>query len=252
MRKRKSRKPDFELLVGRKPVLDAMEDRLSIEKVYIDRDLKGTIEKQVRKACKAAAIPLKVVPKVTLDKITRANHQGLLAEIAHITYHDIHDIIYQAFTDGRMPFIGILDGVTDVRNFGAIARSAEFFGVDGLLIGSSRSAAINDLAMKTSTGALARLPVARVPSLVNVMPELKAAGLALYSADIAGEKNIRELEWKRPVAIVLGSEGLGVTREINDQVDEQFLITKAGTMESLNIRVAAGICFYEGMMGRMK
>lgn len=250
MRNKKKFKDDFELIVGRKPVLDALEDGISIEKVLIDRALKGSVEITVRKTCKELGIPLKVVPQVTLDKMSSTNHQGVMAQIAHIRYHDIQDILYKAFSEGKMPLIGVLDGVTDVRNFGAIARSAEFFGVDGLLVSSSRSAAINDLAMKTSTGALARLPVARTPSIVNVIPELKAAGLAIYSADVGGTSDLKSLDWNRPVAIILGSEGLGVTPEIGQQADERFLIPKLGEMESLNVSVAAGICFYESMLGR--
>ncbi len=230
--------------------MDALEDGLSIEKVFIDKAIKGPVEKKIRKTCKKIGIPLKVVPEATLQRMTKANHQGLLAQIAQITYYDVRDVIFQAFERGEMPLIGILDGVTDVRNFGAIARSAEFFGVHGLLIAASGSAAINDLAMKTSAGALARLPVCRAPSLVNIISDLKEMGLLIYSADVGSEKELRQLDWKRPVAIVLGSEGAGITREINRQADEKFLIPQIGDMESLNVSVAAGICFYEGMMCR--
>ncbi len=250
MRRKNTVKSDFKLLVGRKPIMDAIEDGISLEKIFIDRALKGPVEIKIRKTAKERGIPLKVVPQITLDKMSSANHQGVLAQIANLNYHDIQDVLYQAFSAGKMPLIGVLDGVTDVHNFGAIARSAEFFGLDGLLISSSRSAAINDLAMKTSAGALARIPVARTPSLVNIIPELKAAGLAIYSADVGGKVGLKELDWNRPIAIILGSEGLGVTPEISKQADEKFLIPKVGDMESLNVSVAAGICFYESMLGR--
>lgn len=246
------KKLDYELLIGRKPVQDALKDGLPIERVFIDRSIFGELEKMVRKTCKTSGIPLKVVQESELNRMTSTNHQGLLAQIAKITYHDIHDIIYQAFTSGRMPIIGILDGVTDVRNFGAIARSAEFFGVHGLLIPTSGSAAINDLAMKTSTGALTRLPIGRVRSLVNTIPVLKEAGFTIFTAEMDGKSQLRDLDWNRPIALVLGAEGSGVTREVRQQADESFVIPKLGEMESLNVSVAAGICFYECMMCKDK
>lgn len=247
----RKKKQDFELLIGRKPVLDALDDGLSLEKVYINKSLSGEIEKTVRKSCKKQDIPMKVVPESILNRMTQTNHQGLLAQMAKITYHNIHDVIYKAFSSGRHPLLAILDGVTDVRNFGAIARSAEFFGVHGLVIPASGSAAINDLAMKTSTGALARLPVSRVRSLVNIISVLKNAGLAVYTAEMDAESTLREMDWDRPAAIVMGAEGSGVTREIRQQADDTFIIPKIGEMESLNVSVAAGICFYETMLCRV-
>ena len=191
------------------------------------------------------------MPKERLQKFTRANHQGVIGLISEITYQQIEDILPFLFEQEKNPLILILDRVTDVRNFGAIARSAECLGVHAIVIGRKGSAPVNALAMKTSAGALAHIPVCRVGSLVATIEWLKLSGIQVLASSLEAEKPLFEVDLTGPLAIIMGAEGSGVNPLLMQDVHETFIIPQLGNTDSLNVSVATGVILYEIARQRM-
>jgi 23S rRNA (guanosine2251-2'-O)-methyltransferase len=195
-------------------------------------------------------IPMQLVPVEKIDRITRKNHQGIVAFISPITYYNIEEIIPKLFEEGKTPLILILDQVTDVRNFGAIARTAEVAGVDAIIIPDKGAAQINSDALKTSAGALHLIPVCRVKSLAMTVKFLKNSGLKIVASTGKGEKFYDETNMKDPAAIIMGSEDLGIEAGLLRIADEWVKIPQSGQIESLNVSVAAGIIIFEAIRQR--
>ncbi len=235
------------MIYGRHPVMEALENGRIFEKVLLLNALRGDFEKRVRSLCKEANVPMQVVPKEKLNSITKKNHQGIIAFVSPIPFYELEDILPMIYEKGETPLIIIVDGVTDVRNIGAMARSAQAAGAHALVIPKKGSAQINEEAMKTSAGALNNLPVCRTNSLMQAVEFLQNIGIQVIAADLKGEKMLYELSLNGPLAIVMGDENKGVNRMLLEQVDHIFRIPMRGTTDSFNVSVATGIILYEVM-----
>jgi 23S rRNA (guanosine2251-2'-O)-methyltransferase len=234
------------LIFGRNPIREALEERVTMNKVFIANNLRGEFEKEIRRLTNEMGVPLQYVDPFKLKKLARGiNHQGIAALISPVPFYEINQVVSLAFENGEQPLIVVLDGVTDVRNFGAIARSAEVLGAHGILIGMKDAAPINDVAVKTSAGALLRIPVCRCSSLQKQLAELKNYGLHIFGADMNAEKTLTKCNFLEPLALVLGSEEQGIRPSVQAELDQGFKIPQIGQTESLNVSVAAGIVLYE-------
>ncbi len=240
------------IIYGRHPVLEAVESGKPIHKVLFQEGLRGEFEKEVRHTCKKYDVPMQVVPKERLNKFTRGNHQGIVGFISLAEFSLIENILPLIFEKEENPLFVILDGVTDVRNFGAIARSAEICGAHAIIQAAKNSAHINEDALKTSAGALTRIPVCRESSLVTTVEYLQNSGVQVVASDLTGRKKIMEIDFTSPIAIVLGSEGEGVSQGILNKVNERFIIPQVGQTDSFNVSVAAGIMLYEAVRQRIQ
>ncbi len=241
------------LIFGRHPVVDAIQSGAPLDRVYLQQGTRGDFEKELRHLCREHDIPLQYVPKERLSKMVKGNHQGIVAYLSLLTYHRLESLVPFLFeTSETPPLLLLLDGVTDVRNFGAIARSAEVCGAHALVVPKSGSALINADALKTSAGALTRIPVCRENSLVAAVEYLQNAGVQVFASDLQAEKLIFELDFTVPTALVIGSEDEGVQEAILRRVTERFKIPQAGETDSFNVSVAAGIMLYEAVRQRSK
>ena len=238
------------LIIGRKPVLDALNSDVELEKVWISASLKGDIEKDVRRLTREKKISLQYVPKEKLNSLVSrgSQHQGLAAQLSLVNYIEIDALLPFLYEQGRVPAIMVLDGVEDVRNIGAIARSAVWFGLDAIIIGMKRSAMINSFAYKASAGAIKDIPICRVMSITKAMQYLKDSGVKLVVAD-GGEEEANNnnilTDYKEPIAIVMGSEGKGVSRELKAMADAIVSVPGTGKVESLNVSVASALIMYD-------
>lgn len=244
---RKEEKINSEILYGRHPVVDALENAMTIEKVLLSNAIHGEFEKKLRWLCKEANVPMQVVPKEKLNSITRKNHQGVLAFVSPIPYYTLEDILPTIYDKGEIPLFILVDGVTDVRNLGAIARSAEASGAHALVLPKKGSAQINEEAMKSSAGALSTLAVCRVNSLMHAVEFLQLNGIQCIAADLKGEKMLYDIDFTGPTAVVMGDEAKGVNRMLLELCDEFFKIPMRGKTDSFNVSVATGIILYEVM-----
>jgi 23S rRNA (guanosine2251-2'-O)-methyltransferase len=236
-------KPD--LIYGRHPVIDAINAGTSIDKLMLQQGTRGDFEKEIRQLARTHDIPLQYVPKERMNKMTKGNHQGIIGLLSLITYYKVEDVLPMIYEKGETPLLLILDGITDVRNLGAIARSAEVCGAHALIVPGRGSAQINAEALKTSAGALATIPVCRASSLVNTLEMLKEYGIRTYASDLQGEAMLAELDLTGPVAFILGSEGEGISKAMVSGADQTFRIPQKGQTDSFNVSVAAGIMLYE-------
>ncbi len=231
-------------IIGRHPVLTALKEGQTLETVFIQDSVSGAFEKQVRSLCKSLNIPLKRVPKVKLDRRFRGNHQGIYAVATEMKYYAL-DALLESLKDKSTPILLLLDGVQDVRNLGAIARSAEVFGIDGMILPTKQSAHINDVAIKTSAGALLQIPVCRVRSLQHALDRLGEDGYLALAAEVDAPSTLEEIDLDQPLALIMGAEGRGVDRHLKVYCDHIFRIPQFGKVASLNVSVATGIILYE-------
>lgn len=234
-----------EIVYGRHPVVDAIRSGWPVDKVVMQQGIRGEFEKEIRHLTKEYEVPMQVVPKERLNKLAGGNHQGVIAFISPIPFQRLEDILPSVFENGQTPLIVLLDGITDVRNFGAIARSAEVFGAHAIVISSKKSAQVNAEAVKTSAGALTIIPVCREKSMVGAIELLKLSGVNVYVSDLSATSSLAELDWTIPVALVIGSEAEGISPAVAAMADERFIIPQLGQTDSLNASVAAGVVLYE-------
>lgn len=234
-----------QLIYGRHPLADAIRAGVSFDKVYFQMGITGEVEKEVRHLCKEFNIPLQVVPKERLDRTTRANHQGVIGFASLISYHKLADIVPAILKKGKNPLLVMLDGVTDVRNFGAIARSAEAAGADAIIVPSRGAALTNADAMKASAGALALIPVCRENSLHVAAEYLVNCGISLAASSSEKGLPLYEVDFTMPTALMIGSEGEGIQPTLLRKADFQFKIPMLGKTDSFNVSVATGIALYE-------
>lgn len=234
-----------EIIAGRKPVLEGLESHLSIDRVYLARSVKGDFEKSIRQICRERDIPLKSVPKQFFNKFGRLNHQGIIALKSSTTYYKLDDLLPVLNEREEPPLVLLLEGVTDVRNLGAIARSAEIFSVDILVLPMKNSAPVNAEAFKTSAGAIRWLNIAREKSIASAIKRLKQYGFIIYGTELNGDKAPSDIRGEDRIALVMGSEDKGLGSETLKLLDEKIRIPQAGKTDSLNVSVASGICLYE-------
>lgn len=236
-----------DIIYGRNTLIEAFKSGRSIEKVFMLNTIRGELEIQIRKECKNNNIPLAKVPEIKLKELAgqHAVHQGIVAIIPAITYVDYRQLIQQSVNSDRTPLIVVIDGVTDVRNIGAIARSAYFFGAHGLIISGNTSGRVNEEAVKASAGALLQLPVARAGSIYELISDLQASGIIVAATSLTKSIPVSTCDLTEPVAIILGSEGAGLHYKVLEIVDYSIEIPAVNVFDSLNVSVAAGILLYE-------
>lgn len=240
-----------ELIIGFRPIIEAIHSGKSISKVFIKKGSKGDLFHECFKLIREFKIPFQYVPTEKLNQFSRSNHQGIIALISPIAYHDISQIIPSLFEAGKEPFILVLDGITDIRNFGGICRSAEAAGVDAIVIGSKKAAIINSDAIKTSAGALNRIPVCREEDLSITVTFLKNSGLKTIGASEKAEAVYSNEDLTGPIAITMGAEDTGISENILNILDSQVKIPMAGTIASLNVGVACGILLFDVLRQKM-
>jgi len=238
------------LIYGRHPILDTIESGGSIDKIFLQKTVSKEFEKEIKQACRHHGIPLQFVPKEKLNRLCGRNHQGVVGFLSLIEYKKLEDIIPFIYEQSNAPLFLLLDGITDVRNFGAIARSAELCGVQAIIIPQKGGAAINEDAIKTSAGALTKISVCRERSLRKAIQLLKLNGIKVIGASLQGSTPLYNMDMQVPTAIVLGSEGRGISQEITKLLDDKFLIPQVGSTNSFNVSVAAGITLYEVLKQR--
>jgi 23S rRNA (guanosine2251-2'-O)-methyltransferase len=243
--------PSNDFIFGIRAIIEAIRSGKEIDKVLIRKGLSGELFQELLVEIKEGNVLFSYVPDEKLDRITRKNHQGVIAFISPIAYHNIQTIIPGLFEQGKMPFILILDSLTDVRNIGAIARTAECAGVDAIIVPEKGSAQINADAIKTSAGALHYVPVCRVKSLVNTMKYLKDCGIITITATEKASETYFNLDLKVPLALIMGSEDTGVDEDLLRISDNLVRIPVCGHIESLNVSAAASVLMYEVVKQRV-
>jgi 23S rRNA (guanosine2251-2'-O)-methyltransferase len=241
------------ILYGLRAVKEAVSSGKEFDKVFVQKGLKSDIFGELRKVLEDNKIPYQFVPTEKLNRLTNnRSHQGIVAFISHILYHKIEDVLPGIFEDGKTPLILVLDRITDVRNFGAICRTAECAGVQAVVIPTHGAAQVNGDAIKASAGALHNIPVCREENLKSAIEYLKSSGLQLVSVTEKAESFYSEATYTGPTALILGSEEDGISYEYLKRSDKRVKIPMSGKIESLNVSVAAGIVLFEAVKQRMK
>ena len=239
-----------EVIFGIRAVTEAIQSGQELERVFFRKGLHGELASGLLSFARKSDVPIQFVPIEKLNQFTRKNHQGVVALISPILYHDIEKLIPVLYEEGKVPLLMILDGITDVRNFGAIARSADCAGVHGLIIPSSGSARIHEDAVKTSAGALLTIPVCRVDKLADAIKYLKNSGIRIVGSTEKASLNFHQADLNDPLAIVMGSEEKGIHPNILVLCDEEVVIPVYGQIASLNVSVAAPLLMYEAVRQR--
>ncbi|MCB2196634.1 MAG: 23S rRNA (guanosine(2251)-2'-O)-methyltransferase RlmB [Bacteroidetes bacterium] len=243
-------KENKDYIFGIRAVIEAIKSGKQIDKLMIRSGLKGELFFELIELVKDLDIPMQYVPNDRINRVTRKNHQGVLAFISPIEFQQIENILPVIYEEGRTPFIVVLDKVSDVRNFGAITRTAECAGVDAIIIPEKGSARISGDAVKTSAGALHKIPVCRVRSLSNAIKFLKDSGIQVVAATEKAQDFYYQTDFTIPTAILLGAEDRGVAIEYLKDADQMVKIPLLGEIESLNVSVAASILMYEAVKQR--
>ena len=237
-------------IFGMRPVLEAIEASKSIDKILIKRELTGDLIKEVLAKAKENDIPVQKVPVEKLNRITMKNHQGVIAIVSPVRYYNLDNLVAGLYEEGKNPLAIILDGVTDARNFGAIARSAECAGVDFIIIPEKGSASVTSDAVRASAGALFHIPVCRVKDLGKSITRLQENGYKIVGASEKSVLNYTDISYTDPVAIVMGAEDKGLSEDAMRKCDELGAIPILGKVGSLNVSVACGIIIYEAVRQR--
>ncbi len=232
------------IVFGIRPVIEAIESGRQIEKVYVRKGAEGQLLSELKSVCKAQKVHMQEVPIEKLNRMTKLNHQGVVATVSPIVYADVEEIL-SSVPEGEPGLIVLLDSITDVRNFGAIARSAECVGAHGLITSLKSSAPVNAEAIKSSAGALNIIPVARVGSIRNTLKALQAEGYQIAAATEKAEQTVYEADLTRPTVLVMGSEDTGISKEVLRMCDCQMAIPMKGRIESLNVSAAAAVILFE-------
>lgn len=239
-----------DFIFGTRAVIEAINAQKDIDKILVDKEVNNELVKELLKLAKQERIPVVRVPDGKLNRITRKNHQGVIAHMSSIQYASLDNVIEECYSKGVAPMILVLDRITDVRNFGAIARTADCAGVHAIVIPEKGSAQINSDAVKTSAGALNHLPVVRVKNLYYTVKDLKKMGLNIVSVSEKTERLMYEADFTLPTALIMGSEEDGISQELMGISDEFVKIPMAGNIESLNVSVSAAVVIYEGIRQR--
>ncbi len=240
-----------ETIYGTRAVMEAIRAGKEIEKIMIQSGLSNDLLKELIALAREHKTPYTFVPAEKLKRFTKKNHQGVICILSAVTFASLDNLVDRAYAEGRDPFLLLLERVTDVRNFGAIARTAECAGVDGIVIGEKGSAPVTSDAMKTSAGALNHLAVCREQDLKQTMRYLRESGIRVIACTEKASTSIFEISLAGPVAIIVGSEEDGISDAILRQADELASIPMKGKIDSLNVSVAAGIALYEVLRRRI-
>ncbi len=239
-----------QLVCGMRPVIEAVSAGAKIDKVLIQSNLEGTLAQELKALVKSSGIPFQYVPLEKLNRMTDSNHQGVVAIIAPVEFHDFITLVDNLLDEGKNPYIVVLDHVTDVRNLGAIVRTAECSGVDAVVVPTHGSAQINEDAIKSSSGALLRVPVCRESNLKTVLNYAKQTGFMVCAATERGAVSYLKVDFTQPTLLLMGSEDKGISSELLKLADVHAKLPIRGEVKSLNVSVAAAIFMYEMLRQR--
>lgn len=233
------------LVLGRQPLVEAIRAGKAIDKILMQKNATGESIATIRELAKEKQIPIQYVPAEKLNSISRGNHQGIIAFTAAVTYLELQEVISFVVEKGETPLFLLLDGITDVRNIGAIARTALCMGAQALVIPDKGVAPLQEDAIKASAGALEQIHICRVNSLMKAVDELHLNGIRVWASEMTAEKALHQMDFKEPTAIIMGGEENGVYPALMKIADGAFHIPMTGNFESLNVSVAAGMILYE-------
>jgi len=248
---RRPQAKDPDMIFGMHPVLEALRKGADFDKVLLQQGLRSPQLVELRGMLDEYEIPVQVVPQEKLNRLTPANHQGVIGFITPVTFQPLEEIMQRVYESGRDPFLLVLDRVTDVRNFGAICRTAECAGIDAVIVPTRGSARIGGDALKTSAGALLNLPVCRAANLKETLDYIKNSGILLVAVTEKTESSVHQTPLTGPVCLVLGSEEDGISPEYLKRCDKRVKIPMFGKTGSLNVSVAAAVVIYETVRQRM-
>ena len=237
-------------MIGRKPVLEAIESGAAVEKVFILRSATGPEINAIKQKAREFNIPTSLVPVEKLDGMTKSQHQGVVAWTSLLQYTDLQAAISHIVEQGETPLFLLLDGLTDVRNVGAIARSVLCCGAHGIVLPTSHAASLTEEAIKTSAGALSKILLCRTPSVPQAMDVFKLNGLQVLGTQMKGSVPIYESDLTIPSVIVMGAEDTGISKDVLKRADQLIRIPMSGGFDSLNVSVAAGMILYEALRQR--
>ncbi len=243
------RKEDF--IFGLRPVIEAIEAGKTIDKIFLQNALQGPIYTELKALLAKHKIRPNYVPIEKLNRFTRKNHQGVVAFISDVPFYKIEEVLPQIFENGKTPFLLILDRLTDVRNFGAICRTAECVGIDAVIIPEKGASPINSDAIKTSAGAIYNIKICKENNLAHVVDYLQQSGVQVFAATEKAQKLIYEVQFTDPCAIVMGNEETGISKEVLHHSDEKIKLPIEGKTQSLNVSVACGAILYEAMRQKL-
>lgn len=238
-------------IFGIRAIIEAINAKKEIDKVFIQKEAQGDLMQELMKTMKKNNINFSYVPVEKLNKLTHNNHQGAVATIAPISFHSLENLVESLLEKEKKPLLLILDQLSDARNFGAIIRTAECTGVDGIIIQKQGSAPVNGDTVKTSAGAVFNVPICKVDHIKDAVFYLQGSGIKTVAATEKTDNNIYDINFNEPVAIIMGSEDRGVNPSVLKIVDEKAKLPMFGTIESLNVSVACGAFLYETLRQRM-
>jgi len=228
----------------------AMQEGRALDRIYINNKINNDSIKEIKSLASQNNIPINYVPAEKLNSFNIDSHEGFIALISKIHYQELQQVISWVIEKGEVPLFLILDGITDIRNIGGIARTAFCSGVQAIIIPDKGIGALNEDAILTSAGALEKIAVCRVNSLMKAADELHLNGIKVLASEMTAEKNVFDIDFREPVAIIMGSEEKGIYPALMKVCDEKFKIPMAGDFESLNVSVATGMILYEVMKQR--
>jgi len=238
------------LIFGIRAIIEAINAGKEVDKVFIQKDAQGDLMQDLMKAMKKNSINFSYVPVEKLNRLTSNNHQGAVATIAPISFVSLESLVEGVIESGKKPLFLILDQLSDARNFGAIIRTAECTGVDGIIVQKQGSAPVNGDTVKTSAGAVFNVPICKVDHIKDAIFYLQGSGIKTVAATEKTEQNIYDIDFSEPVAIIMGSEDRGVNPSVLKIVDEKAKLPMFGTIGSLNVSVACGAFLYETIRQR--
>lgn len=239
------------LVIGRQPVIDALHTGVQLDRIYLDHKAHGKDIDAIKKLAAAHNIPINYVPAAKLNSFNVTAHEGCVAQIAKVQYYPLQEMISFVMEKGEVPLFLVLDGITDIRNIGGIARTALCCGVHAIVIPDKGVGALNEDALLTSAGALEKIPVCRVNSLMKAIDDFHLNGIRVFASEMTAAKPVFDGDFREPCAIVMGSEEKGIYPALLKICDEKISIPMKGDFESLNVSVATGIILYEAMRQRL-
>jgi 23S rRNA (guanosine2251-2'-O)-methyltransferase len=248
--RRQHRPPKKTLIIGKEAVMQAIESGKQLDRIYLQNNMPGKLVEEIKSIALQHNIPINKVPVEKLDGFNITGHEGIVAQIARVQYLDLQEVISFVVENGKTPLFLLLDGITDIRNIGGIARTAYCCGVDALIIPDKGVGALNEDAVLTSAGALEKISVCRVNSLMKAVDELHLNGIKVFASEMSANKNVFDCDLKEPCAIIMGNEEKGIYPGLMKICDEKFKIPMTGDFESLNVGVATGMILYEVMRQR--
>lgn len=251
-RQKQTRPKKSSLIAGRMPVLEALQEVKDLERIYMQSNLHGDVAEEIKRLALKNNVPVNKVPVEKLNSFNVPNHEGCIALISKVQYQDLQDVISLLHENGEVPLLLMLDGITDIRNIGGIARTAYCCGVHAIIIPEKGVGALNEDAILTSAGALEKISICRVNSLMKAVDDLHLNGIKVYASEMTASTTIDQVDFAEPCCIVMGGEEKGIYPALMKICDDKIKIPMKGDFESLNVSVATGIILYEVMKQRMR